>query len=193
MKKKWITPGGTHSKLEPGISGINSNTLRFSAFHGTKNSSQRLGGFWIWPYWSIIVWEIMKLITDSALTRYLSSTRVSKGCSNVFSRHFPKVYTCMTSDCRIHCWVWACAYRPTSVLVLDKGDEARLKPQEHVAWHSSRCIGTYLSFYGSIALCWNLASFSVSCSSTQSVGLLGRGISGSQGRCLHKQDNTNTE
>jgi hypothetical protein len=42
-----------------------------------------------------------------------------------------------------------------------------------------------LSIYGSTALCWTLAAFSVSWSSSQSVGLLGRGISPSQGRYLH--------
>jgi hypothetical protein len=39
-----------------------------------------------------------------------------------------------------------------------------------------------LSIYGSTALCWTLAAFSVSWSVTQSVGLLGWGISPSQGR-----------
>jgi hypothetical protein len=42
-----------------------------------------------------------------------------------------------------------------------------------------------LSIYGSRALCWALAAFSLSWSFTQSVGLLGRGISPSQGRYLH--------
>jgi hypothetical protein len=46
-------------------------------------------------------------------------------------------------------------------------------------------LSIYLSIYGSIALCWTLASFSVSWSFTQSVGLLGRGISPSQGSYLH--------
>jgi hypothetical protein len=44
---------------------------------------------------------------------------------------------------------------------------------------------TYLPAYGSTALCWTLATFSVSWSLTQSVGLLGRRISLSQGRYLH--------
>jgi hypothetical protein len=48
-------------------------------------------------------------------------------------------------------------------------------------------IYTYLPIYGSTALCWALASFSVSWSFTQSVGLLGRGIIPSQGRYLHTE------
>jgi hypothetical protein len=40
-------------------------------------------------------------------------------------------------------------------------------------------------YYGSTALCWALADFSVSWPYTQSVGLLGRGMSPSQGRYLH--------
>jgi hypothetical protein len=39
-------------------------------------------------------------------------------------------------------------------------------------------------YYGSTALCWALTAFSVSWSYTQSVGLLGRGISPSQGLYL---------
>jgi hypothetical protein len=47
---------------------------------------------------------------------------------------------------------------------------------------------TYLwSIYGSTALCWALAAFSVSWSYTQSVGLLEGGISLSQGRYLHTE------
>jgi hypothetical protein len=42
-----------------------------------------------------------------------------------------------------------------------------------------------LSMYGSKALCWTLAAFSLSSSFQQSVGLLGGGISPSQGRYLH--------
>jgi hypothetical protein len=41
------------------------------------------------------------------------------------------------------------------------------------------------SLYGSTALCWALAAFSVSSSFTQSVGLFGRGLSPSQNRYLH--------
>jgi hypothetical protein len=52
---------------------------------------------------------------------------------------------------------------------------------------------TYLPTSGSAGLCWTLAAVSVSWSFTQSVGLLGRGISPSQGRYLHTQDSTNTE
>jgi hypothetical protein len=44
-----------------------------------------------------------------------------------------------------------------------------------------------LSVYGSTALCWTLAASSVSWTFTQSVGLLGRGISLSQGRYLHTE------
>jgi hypothetical protein len=43
----------------------------------------------------------------------------------------------------------------------------------------------FLPMYGSTALCWNLAAFSVSWSYTQPVRLLGRGISPSQDRYLH--------
>jgi hypothetical protein len=42
-------------------------------------------------------------------------------------------------------------------------------------------------YYGSTVLCWALAAFSVSWSYTQSVGLLGRGISPSQGLYLHTE------
>jgi hypothetical protein len=44
--------------------------------------------------------------------------------------------------------------------------------------------------HGSTTLCWTLVAFSVSCSITQSVGLLGRGISPSQGRYLHRTAQT---
>jgi hypothetical protein len=43
----------------------------------------------------------------------------------------------------------------------------------------------YISIYGSTALCWALAAFSVSLSFTQNVRLPERGISPSQGRYLH--------
>jgi hypothetical protein len=43
----------------------------------------------------------------------------------------------------------------------------------------------YYYWYSSTALYWILAAFSVSYSSTQSVGLFGRGISPSQGRYIH--------
>jgi hypothetical protein len=46
-------------------------------------------------------------------------------------------------------------------------------------------LSIYLSIYGFTALCWALAAFSVSWSFTQSVGLLGWGISPLQGRYLH--------
>jgi hypothetical protein len=44
----------------------------------------------------------------------------------------------------------------------------------------------YLSIYSFTVLCWTLTAFSVSWSFTQSVGLLGREISPSQIRYLHK-------
>jgi hypothetical protein len=46
---------------------------------------------------------------------------------------------------------------------------------------------TQTSVHGSAALCWALSAFSVSWSFTQSVGLLGRGNSPSQGRYLHTE------
>jgi hypothetical protein len=61
----------------------------------------------------------------------------------------------------------------------------------------SVCLSVYLSAYLSdliylhTALCWRLAAFSVSSSFTQSVGLLGRGISQSQGRYLHTGQHKN--
>jgi hypothetical protein len=45
----------------------------------------------------------------------------------------------------------------------------------------------YNYYYGSRALYWAFAAFSVSWSYTQSVGLLERGISTSQGRYLHTE------
>jgi hypothetical protein len=48
-------------------------------------------------------------------------------------------------------------------------------------------IASYISIYGPTAPYWALAAFSVSWSFTQMVGLLGRGISPSQGRYLHKE------
>jgi hypothetical protein len=45
----------------------------------------------------------------------------------------------------------------------------------------------YLSTYGSTALCWTLAVFHFLNPRTPSVGLLGRGISQSQGRYLHTE------
>jgi hypothetical protein len=47
------------------------------------------------------------------------------------------------------------------------------------------CMLLRLSVYGSTALFWYVATFLVSWSFTQSVGLLGRGIGQSQGRYLH--------
>jgi hypothetical protein len=44
---------------------------------------------------------------------------------------------------------------------------------------------TNLYINGSTVLCWTLAAFSISWTFTQSVGLLIRGISPSQGRYLH--------
>jgi hypothetical protein len=50
-------------------------------------------------------------------------------------------------------------------------------------WYDNR----YYYYYGSPALRWALAAFSVSWAYTQSVGLLGRGISPPQGRYLHTE------
>jgi hypothetical protein len=55
----------------------------------------------------------------------------------------------------------------------------------HFRHYLSIYLSIYLPIYGSTALCWTLAAFSVSGSFTQSVGLLGRGISLSQGSYLH--------
>jgi hypothetical protein len=49
----------------------------------------------------------------------------------------------------------------------------------------------FFFFYGSTAIV-GLGRFSSSLIYTQSVGLIGRGISPSQGRYLYTQDNTNT-
>jgi hypothetical protein len=48
-----------------------------------------------------------------------------------------------------------------------------------------KCCYYYCYYYSSLALCRALAAFSVSWSYTQLVGLLGRGISPSQGLYLH--------
>jgi hypothetical protein len=45
----------------------------------------------------------------------------------------------------------------------------------------------YYYYCGSTALCWALGAFSVTWSYTQSVGLLGRRISPSQGLYLHSE------
>jgi hypothetical protein len=45
----------------------------------------------------------------------------------------------------------------------------------------------YYYYYGSTTLCWALAAFSVSRSYAQSVALLERGISPSQGLYLHTE------
>jgi hypothetical protein len=58
------------------------------------------------------------------------------------------------------------------------------------ASNSFKC---YISIYGSTVFCWNLAAFWVSYSYTQSVGLLGRGISPSQGRYLHTEQPIQTQ
>jgi hypothetical protein len=47
-------------------------------------------------------------------------------------------------------------------------------------------IRVHLSIYGSTALRWALSAFSLHSSFKQPVGLLGRGISPSQGSYLHK-------
>jgi hypothetical protein len=46
-------------------------------------------------------------------------------------------------------------------------------------------LSLYLSIYDSTVLCWTLVAFSVSCSYTETLVLLGAGISPSQGRYLH--------
>jgi hypothetical protein len=48
-----------------------------------------------------------------------------------------------------------------------------------------------INYYGSTALYWALATFSVSWSCTQSVELLGRGISPSQSPYLHTEQHKN--
>jgi hypothetical protein len=54
--------------------------------------------------------------------------------------------------------------------------------------HMENYLSTYLSIYGSTALCWLLAAFfTFLMFFTQSVGFLGRGISLSQGRHLHTE------
>jgi hypothetical protein len=53
------------------------------------------------------------------------------------------------------------------------------------------CYYYYYYYYGSTALCWALAAFSVSWSYTQSAGLLGRGISQSQGLYLQTEQHKN--
>jgi hypothetical protein len=52
--------------------------------------------------------------------------------------------------------------------------------------------GYYYCYYGSTALCWALAAFSVSWSYTQSVGLLGRGISPLQSLYLRTEQYKHT-
>jgi hypothetical protein len=65
----------------------------------------------------------------------------------------------------------------------------------YLSIYLSICLSIYLSIYlgiyGSTALFWALAAFSVSWSFTQSVGLLARGISSSQGRYLHTEQHKN--
>jgi hypothetical protein len=51
---------------------------------------------------------------------------------------------------------------------------------------STSYLSIYLSIYGCTALCWALAASSVSWYFTQWRGLLGRGISRSQGRYQHR-------
>jgi hypothetical protein len=54
-------------------------------------------------------------------------------------------------------------------------------------WSNMNIDKTYYYYYYFTVLCWDLAALSVSWSYTQSVGLLGRGISPSQGRYLHAE------
>jgi hypothetical protein len=56
------------------------------------------------------------------------------------------------------------------------------------AWAMAR--PSYLPIYGSTALCWTLVAFFSCLIFTQSLGLLGRGISPSQGRYLHRTTQT---
>jgi hypothetical protein len=51
---------------------------------------------------------------------------------------------------------------------------------------ATNCNLVILAICGSRTLCWTLAAFSVSWSFTQSVGILGRGISPSQSLYLHR-------
>jgi hypothetical protein len=55
-------------------------------------------------------------------------------------------------------------------------------------WNSVLICKVFLSIYGCRALCWAFSAFSVSWYFTQLVGLLGRGISPSQGRYLTQTD-----
>jgi hypothetical protein len=52
--------------------------------------------------------------------------------------------------------------------------------------HKTTTVFSFFFVYGSTVL-WTLAAFSVSLSYTQSVGILGRGISPSQGRYLQTE------
>jgi hypothetical protein len=57
-----------------------------------------------------------------------------------------------------------------------------------IAWHLSRFSSkSYYYYYCWAAVCWNLSAFSVFWSYTQSAGLLGLGISPSQGHYLHTE------
>jgi hypothetical protein len=63
-----------------------------------------------------------------------------------------------------------------------RSDHGRFSDWEWSMWPPDM---EYLPLYSFTILCWTLAIFSVSYSYTQSVGLLGRGVSPSQGRYLH--------
>jgi hypothetical protein len=67
--------------------------------------------------------------------------------------------------------------------------KSRMHVPQPAPLSSCFCVSTY----GSTALCWALAAFSVSWSFTQSVGLLGRGESGRRKAAACTQNNTNTE
>jgi hypothetical protein len=60
-----------------------------------------------------------------------------------------------------------------------------LPPNYNILLHDFHYI--YYYYYGSTVLCWALANFSVSSSYTQSLGLLGRGMSPSQSLYLHAE------
>jgi hypothetical protein len=65
---------------------------------------------------------------------------------------------------------------------------------EHLFHVQNKSNSSYcLTYNGCTALCWTLAAFSLSQSFTQSVGLLGQGISPSQGRYLHTGHNKRTQ
>jgi hypothetical protein len=79
-----------------------------------------------------------------------------------------------------------------SSFVVSKGSRRLVLPRTSYNIILLPRLSVCLSIYGCTALCWTLAAFSVSLSYTQSVGLLGRGISLSQGRYLHTEQHKHT-